>query len=634
MENRSYLKTLSLGLVVVACLAAFPCRAGDGEGFAPSADAVRTSIPETHRWSLDVLFQGLEAWEKGFAAVAAKMPELSLCQGKLGSSAAETLSCLDRLDDLKHEAEALDAYAFQSWSVAMDEAKLQEIKDRVSTLSARIQETASFFEPELMKVETARWTEMVKEKPELARFNHPFEDLKRRQAHLLSPREEALVALTLPMRDGPYYVMNALMEEADFPRIADEQGKEVGLGPATFPRYRGSVNRDVRKRAVETYFGTLTKYRTTLATSLATSVKGAVFEAKARGYASSLEMSLDADNVPVTVYENLLATTAANLPRTLHRYVELRKKLMKVEAVHYYDLYNPLFPDFSKEVPYAEAVELVKKSLEPMGAEYLAILDQGIEPGSGWTDVYPNKAKQGGAYCNGVYGTHPFVLLNYMNELDDVFTTAHEFGHAMHFYLAGKAQPHSVADAPIFLAEIASTFQEEMLLAHLLKKATSKEERLVLLNKRLENIRLTITRQTMFAEFEKLIHGEVEKGGALTAERLGELYRGLIVKYFGPGFNVSPNDEMEWAYIPHFYYNFYVYKYSTGLMAAIVFAQRIQDGKKGAVQQFINLLSAGGSDYPLAILQKSGIDFTSPEIVQSTYDLFARTIDEMEELLK
>jgi len=269
-----------------------------------------------------------------------------------------------------------------------------------------------------------------------------------------------------------------------------------------------------------------------------------------------------------------------------------------------------------------------------MGQDYVAILTQGIEPGSGWTDVYPNKSKKGGAYCNGVYGTHPFVLLNYMNELDDVFTTAHEFGHAMHVSLAGQAQPHSVADAPIFLAEIASTFQEEMLLAHLLKKATGKEERLVLLNKRLENIRLTITRQTMFAEFEKLIHGEIEKGGALTAERLSEIYRGLIVKYFGPGFTLDANDEMEWAYIPHFYYNFYVYKYSTGLMAAIVFSQRIQEGKKGAWQQFVNLLRAGGSDYPLTILQKSGIDFTSPEIVQSTYDLFARTIDEMEELLK
>jgi len=632
MRNRMFLKALVAAVTAWTCLSVVPCRAGDGG--VPSAETPRSEIPENHRWSLAVLFSGIDAWEKGFDALAGKIPELTMCQGKLGTSASETFACLDKLDGLRLETEALDAYAFQSWSVAMDQPKLQEIRDRVSTLSARIQETASFFDPELMKVDTARWAEMVKEKPELSRFNHPYGDLRRRAQHLLSPREEALVALTLPMRDGPYYVMNALMEEADFPKIRDEQGAEVKLGPATFPRYRGSLSRDVRKNAVEAYFATLKDYRMTLATSLATSVKGAVFEAKARGYASSLEMSLDADNVPVSVYENLLSTTAANLPRTLHRYVELRKKLMKLDAIHYYDLYNPLLPDFRKEIPYAEAVTLVKDSLKPMGADYLAILSQGIEPGSGWTDVYPSKAKQGGAYCNGVYGTHPFVLLNYMNELDDVFTTAHEFGHAMHFFLSGQSQPHSVADAPIFLAEIASTFQEEMLLAHLLKKATGKEERLVLLNKRLENIRLTITRQTMFAEFEKLIHGEVEKGGALTAERLGEIYRELIVKYFGPGFTIDPNDEMEWAYIPHFYYNFYVYKYSTGLMAAIVFSQRIQEGRKGAVQQFVNLLRAGGSDYPLSILQKSGIDFTSPEIVQSTYDLFARTIDEMEELLK
>jgi len=284
--------------------------------------------------------------------------------------------------------------------------------------------------------------------------------------------------------------------------------------------------------------------------------------------------------------------------------------------------------------PYETATTLVAESLSQMGEDFLTILKTGMDPASGWTDVYPNRGKRGGAYCTAAYGVHPFVLLNYMNTLDDVFTTAHEFGHAMHYFLSHQAQPFPTADAPIFLAEIASTFLEEMLLFHLLSKAQTKEERLVLLNKRVENIRLTITRQTMFAEFEMLAHEEMEKTGSLTAARMNDIYGSLIAKYFGPEFTVDENDHMEWAYIPHFYYNFYVYKYSTGLMAAIVFADRVQQNRPGAVQQFLTFLASGGSDYPLDILMNSGIDFTSPEIVQATYDLFARTLDEMEKLLK
>jgi oligoendopeptidase F len=333
------------------------------------------------------------------------------------------------------------------------------------------------------------------------------------------------------------------------------------------------------------------------------------------------------------VYDTLLATTADNLPRTLHRYVALRKKVLGLDSIHYYDLYNPLFPDVEKQYPYEEALKLTEVAMKPMGPDYVTIMVGGMKPGSGWTDVYPSKGKQSGAYCNAAYGTHPFVLLNYANDLDDVFTTAHEYGHAMHFYLSQQAQPFPTADAPIFLAEIASTFQEEMLLTHLLSKATTKAEKLSLLNKRVENIRLTITRQTLFAEFEKRIHGEIESGGALTAERLSAIYRDLIVKYFGPGFTLDQNDPMEWAYIPHFYYNFYVYKYSTGLMSAIVFTQKVLEAKRGAVEQYKGLLAAGGSDYPLAILEKAGIDFTKKDITQATYDLFARTLDEIESLL-
>jgi len=620
-----------LGLVV--CTALVAAAGSAAAEVKPSADADRTTIPEEYRWSLSALFGSAEGWEKALDGLGARLSEIGVCKGKLGKGAKETVQCLDTAYGLKQQLDALNAYAFQWWSVEMNLPKPQEVRERAISLTGRFEEAWSFFDPELREVEQTVWDDMAKKEQGLTKYGFYFKDLKRRQKHLLSPKEESLIALTLPMREGPYNVMEALAHEMDFPKFKDETGTETQLGLSVFPKFRASSDRRVRKEAVEGAFGTLFAYRTTLATSLATSVKGALFEAKARGYSSTLEMMLDADAVPVQVYDTLLSTTAENLPRTLHRYVALRKKILGLDAIHYYDLYNPLFPNFEKPVTYDAGVKMVEVALKPMGQDYVTIMLGGMKPGSGWTDVYPNKGKQSGAYCNAAYGTHPFVLLNYNNDLDDVFTLAHEFGHAMHFFLSHQAQPYPTADASIFLAEIASTFHEEMLLNDLLAKATSKDERLSLLNKRIENIRLTITRQTMFAEFEKLIHAEVESGGALTAERLSTIYRELIEKYFGPGFTIDENDPMEWAYIPHFYYNFYVYKYSTGLMSAIVFTQRVQEGKRGAVQQYKGLLTAGASDYPLVILEKAGIDFTQKEITQATYDLFARTLDEIESLL-
>lgn len=620
-------------LLLVSLIALPPLTGATAPGVQPSANAVRSELPEAYRWNLDALFDSLERWQEAFGDLQAKLKTVELCKGKLGKSAAQTLECLKSLFTLKNRLDELSAFAFQDWSVAMTQQVPQEIKEKSVGLSARLQELSSFVDPELRAVPVKKWEAMVQKDGELAQYDFHYKDLKRREKHLLATSEEALLAQTIPMREGPYNIMQAMTQEMDFPTIKDEAGNEVVVNFASFPKYRGSKNREVRKQAVTGFFSTLNRNRNTLASSLATSVKGAVFEARARGYSSSLEMSLDTDNVPVAVYDNLLKTTGDNLERTLHRYVAFRKKLLGLEEIHYYDMYNPLFPKMSKEYNYDEALKLMSSSLTPMGDDYLAILNSGMAPGSGWADVYPHKDKKGGAYCNAAYGTHPFVFLNYMNELDDVFTTAHEFGHAMHFYLSSQAQPYPTADAPIFLAEIASTFHEEMLLTFLLKNTTSDEEKLVLLNKRIENIRLTITRQTMFAEFEKLLHAEVESGGAITADRLNTIYKDLLVKYFGKQFTLDDTDAVEWAYIPHFYYNFYVYKYSTGLMSSIVFNSRIVEGKPGARRQYLGLLRAGGSDHPLAILEKGGIDFKDSSIVASTYELFARTLDEIERLL-
>ena len=429
-------------------------------------------------------------------------------------------------------------------------------------------------------------------------------------------------------------MLNALQQDLEFPEITDEEGKSVQLAFANFSKYRGSLKRSVRKGAVEVFFTTLTGKQRSYAASLDMGVKRDIFVARARRYGSALEASLDEDNVPVAVFQLLLDTTAKNLPRTLHRYVDVRKKAMGLDdAVHYYDLYAPLVPSARRDVDYAEAVSMIATSLKPLGEDYLHVLSGGLDLSSGWVDLYPNKGKRSGAFQTDVYGIHPFVFLNYMNELDDAFTTAHEFGHAMHSHLANGAQAFPNASPPIFLAEIASTFNEELLLNHLLQEAKDPDTRRSLLAKRLENIRTTILRQIMFAEFERDIHAEVEGGGALTAERTNELYGALIRKYFGPRFVVGERDSVEWAYVPHFYYNFYVYKYATGLMSSIALARRVLAGEPGAVEGYLDLLRAGGSDYPLELLKRAGVDLTNAGAMQETFDLFVETMDEFEKLL-
>jgi len=362
-------------------------------------------------------------------------------------------------------------------------------------------------------------------------------------------------------------------------------------------------------------------------------VKANIFNAKARNYGSALEASVDANAVPPAVYETLVRTVERNLPKTLHRYVELRKRVLGLSEIHYYDLYTPLFPAARQKASYPEGVAMTLEALKPLGKDYMKVIQTGLDPANGWVDVFPNVGKRSGAYCNASYRDHPIVFLNHMDELEDVFTLVHEFGHALHFHLSHQAQEFANADAPIFLAEIASTFNEELLLDHLLKKAKSRDERLNLLNKRIENLRTTIFRQVMFAEYELAIHREVEGGGALTSERMAEIYGMLVKKYYGPGYTFDADDGYEWAYIPHFYYNFYVYQYATGLISAIALSRPVLAGDAAAVKRYLHFLSSGGSDFPIPTLKAAGVDLTAPDSMQPAFDLFAATLDEIERTL-
>ncbi len=619
--------------VALTAVLAVPAVAQEKEPYMPDAEAPRQSVPETYRWDLSPLYPSVDAWEQTRTAVETSLEQLTTFKGQLGNDAATLLAALESIVLAEKTLNRLGVYASADFSTDRQVAAAQARLDRVQLLETRFQNAVAFVDPEILALDEARVREFLAAEPKLGVFRHKLDDLMRRKAHVLEPAAEAVLALSGDLRGGPYAMLNALQQDIQFPEIQDEEGQTVRLAFANFPRYRASKVRPVREAAVAKFFETLAGHERSFAASLDMGVKRNIFVAKARRYNSALEAALDADNVPVAVYERLLTSVADNLPRTLHRYLELRRKVLGLDAVHYYDLYAPLVPSVSETVAFEEAVRDITVSLKPLGADYLKVLKQGLDLQNRWVDLYPNKGKRSGAYQTDAYEVHPYVFMNYMNELDDAFTLAHEFGHAMHSHLANGAQAFVNASPPIFLAEIASTFNEELLLSHLLAQAKTREQRLSLLTKRLENIRQTVFRQLMFAEFERDIHAEVEGGGALTAERLNAIYGALIRKYYGPQFQMGERDGVEWAYVPHFYYNFYVYKYATGLMASIALARRVLADGSTAVNAYLELLKSGGSDYPLILLQKAGIDLTKPDAAEQTFDLFAETMDAIEALL-
>ncbi|NOZ02773.1 MAG: oligoendopeptidase F [Deltaproteobacteria bacterium] len=614
-------------------LAPIDAQAGSGwPKYAPKADARRSDIPATYKWNLGHWFKSPQAWDEARKALGARLKEVEPCKGTLARDAARLGKCLDLVYGLSLEIERLAAWARADYSTDRTRPEAKVRTDQIQALVTRFHGAVAFLEPELLAMDPDVLRSYVGSGGTMAKYAHYVDDLIRRRPHVLTLGQEKILALTGDLRAGPNFMVNALEEDVKFPDVHDEKGAETTLTRSSFPKFRASADRAVRKEAVEAFFKTLRAYGRSFAASLDMAVKGNIMVAKARGYGSAIEASLNRNAIPVSVYDTLVRTTHEYLPKTLHRYIKLRGRLLGYDKVHYYDLYTPLFESASRKVPYPEAVKMVEEATSRLGPDYAKVLKRGLDPKNGWVDVFPNQGKRSGAYCNGVYGAHPIVFLNYMGELEDVFTVIHEFGHALHFHLAFANQEYVNSESPIFLAEIASTFNETMLLDYLLKTAGTKEEKLFLLNKRLENIRTTVFRQVMFAEFERAIYHEVESGGALTAERMAAIYGDLIREYYGPDFAVGADDAMEWAYIPHFYYNFYVYQYATGLMSAIALVDKVKKGEAGAVERYLDFLKAGGSDYPVATLQRAGVDLTRPDAMKATYDLFITTMDEIDRL--
>ncbi len=637
----------SVGWTVTALLlvAAVPVAADNLQAdlpvVTPDANMSRAAIPDVYTWDLRPLFASDEAWDAARLKLLAEIPGLARYEGKLADPAALN-ACLELYFALHLEANFVTLYANLRQSTALTDETANAMVQRSLAAMDELMIAAAFIRREILTLPAESLVAAYAAEPALVEYRPYLDNLRRRAGRLLSPDAERALALLgdnlwaeIDLNEIPSAVEDvygALMSDIPWPEITDGRGEKVQLTLSNYSRYRASANRDVRRGAVDALFGTLRQYQHALAATLAGQFELDVALARARGYDTALEAYLDKDDIAVAVYDNLVATINANLP-LLHRYVELRKKALGLEDIHIYDLYIPMTAGVAVEVPFTDARSMILAALQPLGPDYAAVLAEGLDPASGWMDLYPHKDKRSGAFSSSVYGPHPYVFMNYQNSLDDMSTLAHEFGHALHSDLAMKTQPYPSFRYPPFLAEVASTCNESLLSDYLVANATDPAEKTALLVERLETIRTTIFRQTMFAEFERRVHGYVEDGTPVTAALLEATYRDLIERYYGPGFTVDPDDGMEWAYIPHFYYKYYVFSYATGLASGIAIADRVTTLGEPAAAAFLGMLAGGASAPPLELLAGAGVDLTKPDALAAAMKTFEATLDEVETLM-
>ncbi|WP_082420486.1 oligoendopeptidase F [Paenibacillus sp. A3] len=590
----------------------------------------RSDVPAEHRWNLEDLFPNQQAWDQEHQEAKNALKEIGRFHGKLNDPAA-IKQCFELEDKISLYTERLYVYANMKHHEDMADPTYQALSDKSKRLSVEAGEATSFISPEILSLSDDQLQKLVND-PQLAFYKRTLEELIREKQHVLSKAEEALLAQVGNLSQAPSTIYG-MINNADikFPKVKNEKGEEVELTHGRYIQFLESRNRDVRKQAFEAMYATYAKQKNTIASTLAANVTKNIFYSKIRKYPSTLEMSLFGDNIKKEVYTNLIDTIHESLP-LMHRYMELRRKLMKVDKLHMYDLFAPLVEEYDLEITYEEAKKTVKESLKPLGEEYLKTLQEGFE--GGWIDIYENEGKRNGAYSWGAFGTHPYVLLNHKDNLNSMFTLTHEMGHALHSYLSDANQPYRYAQYTIFLAEVASTLNEALLMDYLLKKSTDKKEKMYLLTYYMDQFRTTVFRQTMFAEFEKIIHEKAEQGETLTPQLLSQIYYDLNVQYYGKDMAVDQDIEMEWARIPHFYNSFYVYKYATGFSAATSFAKQILDEGQPAVDRYLGFLKSGSSDYSINILKKAGVDMSTPEPIKQAMSVFKELLEQMEALAK
>jgi len=597
---------------------------------APKTLPDRSEIDERYKWDLTDIFENAVAFEAAFADVNAQIDEIRRKQGTLADGAEGLLATLRLRDSLFANLDNLIAYAGLSYHEDMSNNAAQGRFDRCTTLGTQAGEAASWFEPELLALpeETVRgWMDANEE---LAVYRHYFDNVYRQRAHVLSPREESLLAMAAEVTSTAENVFSRFTNtNLDFPVVKDEKGEPVQLSPGVYYTLIYSKDRSVRRDAFLGMHRTYLDKVNTLSALLSAQVKQHLFYARARQFDSALEAALHGPGVPPDVYTNLIETISRHTPK-LHRYVALRKKLLNLDEVHRYDLYVPMVEAPQEDISYDDAVETILTALQPLGDDYIGTLHRAFD--ARWIDVYETKNKRSGAYCWGSYLSHPYLLLNYHGTMNDRSTVAHEMGHAMHSWYTVENQPIIYGDYATFCAEVASTVNEVLLAEHLLNNAGSDLEKMLILQQQIEGIRTTVFRQTMFAEYEKLIHELAEAGQPLTGDLLLGEYAKLVKKYYGPEMVLDEGAAAEGLRIPHFYRNFYVYTYATSHCAATNIGRRIIRGEPGAVEALMAFLSAGSSDYPLDVLKLAGVDMTNPQPIEDTMALFDELLDRFEAL--
>ena len=591
----------------------------------------RSEVREEDTWNLKDMYATDADWEADLKEVASLGEKIASMEGKTTASAADLLFTLENLAKMGQKLELAFNYAERLFDEDQKNTAHQAMSAKVYALYASVSSQIAFINPEILETATEVLEGYYKEEPALELYRKQIEEIQRLKEHSLSAEMEKLVAMTTEMAQVPSDVYS-ILNNADltFPEIKDENGEMVRLTQGRFVPMLESADRRVRKDAFENFYKTYEQFLNTMASIYNGQVKQQIFYAKARKYNSTLEAAVDGNNVSPSVYHNLVDTINKNLDK-MHRYVKLRKKCLGVDELHMYDIYTPMLSDMAKEISFEEAKETVLKALAPLGEDYVAKVKEGFE--NRWIDVYENQGKRSGAYSAGAYGTHPYVLLNHNGTLDNMFTLAHEMGHAMHSYYSNSTQPYIYSQYKIFVAEVASTCNEILLMEYLLKNTTDKKERAYLLNHYLDSFKGTVYRQTQFAEFEMRTNAMVEAGESLTAENLSALYLELNQKYYGPDMVSDKEISYEWARIPHFYYDFYVYQYATGFSSAVAIAHNILKEGAPAVERYKKFLSGGCSDAPVELLKIAGVNLETPAPIQSALDVMDSILDEMETLV-
>ena len=591
----------------------------------------RAEIPESDKWDLAHLFADVGKWQEDFKWARKTYPRIKDWKGKLGASAKNLADCLEFEKELELKLERL--YHFSSLQLAEDSANNEYLSriGQIQNLFTKIGEAFAFVVPEIQAIDDETFAKFVVN-PALAYWRIKLHKIRRLKPHVLSEPEERILALGAAALSGYDDTFSQLTDvDMKFGVLVDDTGREKPLTQSSFSSFLVKRDPNLRKRAFEQFYTEFQDHQYTLASSLAYSVKADVFRARARNYSSSLEATLFPDDVPPGVYEGLIKSVRANLG-PLFRYFELRRRVLGLKELHHYDTYVPMVAEIETHISFDQAVEHVVTALRPLGKEYVDVLEKGLS--GRWCDRYETKGKRSGAFSSGSYGAPPYILMNYKEDVfADVYTLAHEAGHSMHTWFSQKSQKYQDYDYPIFLAEVASTLNEELLTHHLLEQTRDPKMRAYIINRQIDDIRGTLFRQTMFAEFEKVIHEVEEAGDALTLDVFKSEYHKLLTGYFAENLLLDPQLDLECLRIPHFYGAFYVYKYATGISAAVALSEKVLRGDAGAVDAYLEFLKSGGSKFPLETLKAAGVDMTTPKPIESTLQLFERRLGELEELL-